>query len=62
MNDIYHRKYTLDFDLWEPQTKAVDAEFDKLMFDLKNKVLLAHAGNVKIVPVSEERFIKQDVI
>lgn len=55
MNDIYRCTYTLEFDAWDPQKKIVDAEMYKLIFDLKNKLILAHAGNVKITPLVEER-------
>lgn len=59
MNDIYRRRYMLEFDVWDPQRLKTDAEFDSLMFDLKNKVLLSHAGNVKITPLEETRIPKQ---
>ncbi len=55
MNDIYHRTYRLEFDVWDPQQKSVNDELDKIMFDLKARVLLPHAGNVKLTPISEER-------
>lgn len=58
MNDIYHKRYTLEFDVWDAQKKITEAELDRIMFDLKNKILLPHAGNVKLTPVLEER-IKQ---
>lgn len=55
MNDIYRRSYTLEFDVWDAQKKVTLDELDKLMFDLKNKILLPHAGNVKLTPVAEVR-------
>lgn len=55
MNDIYHRTYILEFDVWDPQKKIVDTEFDALVFDLKNKALLPHVGNLKIRLTTETR-------
>lgn len=55
MNDIYHRKYVLEFDIWDPQKQLAQNELDQIMFDLKNKILMPHAGNVKLTPISEER-------
>ncbi len=55
MNDIYHKTYLLEFDVWDPQKKITEGELDKIMFDLKNKVLLPHAGSVKLTPLAEER-------
>ena len=55
MNDIYHRKYLLEFDVWDPQRKLTQAEFDQLMFDIKNKAILPHAGNIKITQLDETR-------
>lgn len=55
MNEIYRRTYTLEFDLWEPQRKLVDAEFDDLASMVKTKKLLAHAGGVRLVQSAEIR-------
>ena len=55
MNDIYHKRYILEFDVWDPQKKLAQDELDQMMFDLKNKHLLPHAGNVKLTPTAEER-------
>lgn len=60
MNDIYHRKYLLEFDIWDPQKLLAQGELDQIMFDLKNKVLMPHAGNVKLTPISEERIHKAE--
>jgi hypothetical protein len=57
MNDIYHKRYVLEFDVWDPMKKITESELDALMSDVKTKKLLHHAGNVKITPVSEDRII-----
>ncbi len=55
MNEIYHRRYLIEFDSWEPQRLLVDEEFDHLLSDIKTKKILPHAGNVKITLVAEDR-------
>lgn len=46
MNVIVHKRIIIDYDTWEPQQLLVRSEEDKLLVDLKTKVLLAHAGNI----------------
>ena len=55
MNEVYHRRYILEFDVWEPYRKLTDDEFDKLAFAIKTKELLGHAANVKLAKEAEDR-------
>ncbi len=55
MNEIYHRKYLIEFDTWEPQRLLVDGEFDDLASNIKTKRLLPHAGNVKLTLLDSNR-------
>lgn len=61
MNEIYRRKYVLEFDVWEPFKKVTDEELDKLRFDLKNKLLLPHAAQVRLQMVEDARFTREDI-
>jgi hypothetical protein len=49
MNHIIHTRITIDYDMWEPFTKEVLKEEDVILFGVKDKTLLAHAGNAKII-------------
>lgn len=53
MNVINHRKYTLEFDVWEATQTAAEAEIDLLILAIKNS--MSHCGNVKLTVVSEVR-------
>lgn len=55
MNEVYHRKYVLEFDVWEPFRKVTDEELDKLRFDLKNKLLIPHAAQIRLSLETDER-------
>ena len=47
MNTIKHRTITIEFDSWEPMEKALDKDIDDLLYKIREKVVLRHAGNVK---------------
>lgn len=55
MNIIKHHVYRLEFDTWEPFEKKTIEQLGHLVYDLKNKEVLASAGNVRLIQVSEER-------
>ncbi len=53
MNIIKHRKYVIEFDVWEPKEKESQAEIDSfLQFLIKNS---SHLGHLKFRLESEER-------
>ena len=53
MNVVLRRKYSIEFDVWEPLEDRVEKEMDEVVKVIKNT--LSHAGNVHVVKVSEER-------
>jgi hypothetical protein len=56
MNIIHKKTYLLEMYVWEPQSKLVDEEFDKLAAAIKTKTILAHAGYVRLVQKDDEVF------
>ena len=54
MNIIRHRKYEIEFDVWEPHQRVCDAEMDAVVKHMKEQ--LGHTGNLKITLVSEDRY------
>jgi len=52
MNIIKHRKYIVEFDVWEAQQITAEAEFDTVLAVLKGS---SHLGNVRVHLESEER-------
>lgn len=48
MNNIEHRKITIDFDVWEPFKKQAESDIDTLLSRIKEKHLLESCGNVKL--------------
>lgn len=49
MNEIHHHTYVLTFSSWAPFKKDTIAEMDELRHLLREKKLLAHAANVKLL-------------
>jgi hypothetical protein len=46
MNELVHKKIIIEYDVWQPFKKLVEAEEDNLLALKKENKLLPHAGNV----------------
>lgn len=49
MNDIQHFTITIEMDKWQPFNRECEKELDDFLFNLKERQLLPHFGNVKAV-------------
>lgn len=53
MNFVHHRKYVLEFDVWDPMKNEVDKEMDAVVLHVKKT--LSHCGNVRLGLEVEQR-------
>lgn len=52
MNRARHKVYKLEFDVWEPLSRASEREMELVVQFIKNNT--SHCGNVRIYNESEE--------
>ena len=45
-NEITHKKFMIEFDMWGPFRKKAEKDLDSFLSDLKEKKILVHCGNV----------------
>jgi hypothetical protein len=52
MNKVYHKRITIDFDMWEPQEKFIQHEVDEIVLAIRTH--LQHGAHIHIRSTDEE--------
>lgn len=55
MNVITHKRYLLEFDVWESTQKDAEKEIDNVINTIRHE--MSHCGNVKLTIISEQETI-----